>query len=33
MGKISKTLVTLPLYPDLTNEEVDYVLQGLSDFE
>jgi perosamine synthetase len=27
------TFVTLPLFPDLTDEEVDYVIEGLRDFD
>lgn len=31
--EVWKTLVTLPLFPDLTDAEVDYVVQGLKEFE
>jgi perosamine synthetase len=31
--RVWPTMVTLPLFADMTDEEVDYVLTALSDFE
>ena len=30
--EVWKTFVTLPLFPDLTDQEVDYVIDALRDF-
>lgn len=32
-NRVWKTMITLPLFPDLTDAEVDYVIEALRDFE
>lgn len=31
--RVWETMITLPLFPDLTDQEVDYVLEALHEFE